>query len=299
MKKHLFLIFAALFSCLIGSAQISTVNQQTITGVKIDTTNARLLSIRAAGYGQATAAAQAIQTTSLGIINTSLATLATTVGVNTTSLALVKKSNDTIAQNTRSIDSKLSTLTTTLQTSQASIKKSNDTIAQNTRAIYSSISGTMTAYSLDKYYKYNQAVTTSTTSYSSGDNIGGIITLTNVARYTGGSAMLTDLTIWDNENQKPNLVIDIWRTSPGGTYTDNEPQIMTGDAATLLASIVVTSADFTTTGGVARATISASKLNEIITTSGSRNAYLTIYTTSTPTYSSANGLSIKPGFKQD
>src|SRR5574343_194682 len=298
MKKIIYSL-VALLTGLFSYGQISTVNQQTVTGVKIDTTNARLTSIRAAGYIQATAAAQAIQTTSLGIINTSLATLATTVGVNTTSLSLFKKSNDTIAQNTRAINTGISALTTTMQTSQNSIKKSNDTIAQNTRAIYSVLSGTTSSFSYDKRYKLSSSVSTSTASYESGDNIGGIITLGNGARYTAGDAVLTDLTVWDNENQKPTIVIDFWSASPSGTYTDNAAQVMAGDGGTLLFSVQVSSSDYVTTGAISRATVNANKLRQTLAGSANRNYYITIYTTSTPTYSSANGSRIKTGFKQD
>jgi len=64
-----------------GYSQLATLNQQTITVVKIDTTNARLLSLRTAGYGNATAANQAIQTLSLATITTSLGTITTSLGV--------------------------------------------------------------------------------------------------------------------------------------------------------------------------------------------------------------------------
>lgn len=301
MKKHLLLILLS-FSAMLGIAQMATVNQQTITNVYLDTIADRISSLRTAGYNQATASNQATQTTSLGVINTSLATLATTVGVNTTTLAIVKQKNDTIAQNTRATVAGLATVASTVGVNTATlaiVKQKNDTIAQNTRAINSAVTGTLSAFTYNKIYKISTSVTTSTASYSSGDNIGGIITLTNVARYTAGQAELYDFEIWDNENQKPNLTIDFYSASPSGTYTDNAAQVMTGDGGVWLGSISVTSEQFTTTGGIARYKASISLLTMLMHGSASRNYFMTITTTSTPTYSNANGLIIKTGFKQD
>lgn len=301
MKKHLLLILLS-FSAMLGMAQMATVNQQTITNVYLDSIADRITSLRAAGYNQATATNQATQTTSLGVINTSLATLATTVGVNTTTLAIVKQKNDTIAQNTRATVAGLATVASTVGVNTATlaiVKQKNDTIAQNTRAIYTAITGTQSAYSYDKTYKISTSVSTSTAAYTSGDNIGGIITLTNVARYTGGSAQLTEMEIWDNENQKPSITIDFYSASPSGTYTDNAAQVMAGDGGVWLGSINISSESYTTTGGIARYKLPISVLTAYMYGSASRNYYMTITTTSTPTYSNANGLIIKTGFKQD
>lgn len=308
MKKIILLSIMFLAS-LSSYSQLATLNQQTITVVRIDTTNARLASLRSAGYNNATAANQATQTTSLGVINTSLGTITTslgvissTLGIQTASIAVLKQKADTTNQSLRLVNTNLAATNATIGINTASlavIKTKQDTIAQNTRAINSAVSGTLSSYSYDKISHVVSAIATSTDAYSSGDNIGGITTLTNVTRGAALSSELISISIWDNENQKPNIVIDFYGTSPSGTYTDNEAQVMAGDAGVWLGSISVTSAQFVTQGAIARYTISYNLVHEIFSGSASTSYYMTISTTSTPTWASANGLVVKTSYKQD
>jgi hypothetical protein len=217
--------------------------------------------------------------------------------ISTATLALIKKSNDTIAQSLRlqgtAANQVISTATLAL------IKKSNDTIAQNTRSINTAITNTLSSFVYDKIKKISTSVTTSADAYTSGDNIGGIITLAAVARQTGGSAELYEVSIFDQENQKPNLVIDFYSASPSGTYTDAAAQVMAGDGGVWLGSVQVASANYATQGAIARFTVSKNLLSVFCTGSANTAYYMTISTTSTPTWASANGLIIKTTFKQD
>lgn len=298
MKKHI-LILLACIATLSGFSQLATVSQQTIQSVKLDSIAARL--IRGSILGGATAANQATQTTSLGVINTSLGTINTSVGsINTTlasqatavrqdsmnaRLLSIKKFEDTLRYLIRTLNTRIATnASVTLSGGTATVAAGENFIGQTGHTF------TVTG---------NTITTNSTTSYDSGDNIGAINTVTNAIRVANGTGEITDLFVWDKENQKPNIVIDIWSASPTvGTYTDNSPEVIFGDQSKWLGQISVASSDYQTQGVVARATIKNIGLL-IKSAGGTKNIFFTIATTSTPTYSSASGLIIGLGIKQN
>lgn len=321
MKKQI--TMRTLFMLLVFSLISLTGISQVATKAAQDTSNARLSLIKNSSYTQkqkldtlaqslrlqATAANQTASTATLALINTGIATVASTVGINTTTLSLIKKNNDTLAQSLRvligSIDSnsvysarianavdsnsvyssRNNSLITTNTASLAVLKAKLDTVNQSLRYV-----GFKT--------KVLNSITTSTTAYTSGDNVGGIITCTNALRTTGGTGELTDFMIWSTETQTLSGVVHFWNASPSGTYTDNDAAVIAGDQTKLLGVITFGATDFTTVGAISVAHIK----NLAIPISGqaARSVYYTITLTSAPTWTATTtGLYTSAGFKQD
>lgn len=143
----------------------------------------------------------------------------------------------------------------------------------------------------------NTITTTNASAYTAEDNIGGINTIANVLRVSGGTEILMDILIWDKDDQKAALQIDYWDASPSGTYTNDAGQVIVGDSAKWLGTVEVVAGDYKTTGAVAKAVLT--NLGVVLKGNGSRNIFFTIKTTDTPTYTSTSGLVVKHGVLQD
>lgn len=146
--------------------------------------------------------------------------------------------------------------------------------------------------------KLSLSITTSATAYTANDNIGGIQTLSNILRTSGGTAILNGISLWALGNQKPNLYIDFFDASPSnGTYTNDAAQIISGDHAAWLGRLEVAAADWQDTGVISRCTKTG--LGIILKGNASRNIYMTIQDKTGVTFSSTAGLFIKVGALQD
>jgi len=145
--------------------------------------------------------------------------------------------------------------------------------------------------------KISNTIPTTTSAYTSGDNIGGVITCSGALRTNGGTAIIQDISIWDLSNQKSNITIHFWNASPSGTYTDNAAEVIAGDQAKYLGMYNITAADYVTVGAIATANLD---YVGVVLQGGttSSDIFYTIVTTSTPTYA-ANALIIKLGILQD
>jgi len=101
------------------------------------------------------------------------------------------------------------------------------------------------------------AITVDTAVYAAGDTIGGVISLANAVRVSGGSGVLLDLQLTDLGNQKPALEIRFFGANPtNGTYTDNAATVLHAtDQAHALGRVSVYTTDWLTTGSIATATI--------------------------------------------
>jgi len=321
MKKQI--TMRTLFMLLVFSLISLTGISQVATKAAQDTSNARLSLIKNSSYTQkqkldtlaqslrlqATAANQTASTATLALINTGIATVASTVGINTATLAIVKQKNDTLAQSLRVIiantdsnsvysarianavdsnsvySSRNNSLITTNTASLAVLKAKLDTVNQNLRYV-----GFKT--------KVLNSITTSTTTYTSGDNVGGIITCTNALRTTAGTGELTDFMIWSTETQTLSGVIHVWNASPSGTYTNNAAAVIAGDQTKLLGVITFGATDFTTVGAISVAHIK--NIGIPISGQAARSIFYTITLTSTPSWTATTtGMYTTAGFKQD
>ena len=80
-------------------------------------------------------------------------------------------------------------------------------------------------------YVFKPTVTVSASpDYTSGDTLGGKITLTNIARAAGSGMVLTSLVITDAANQKPEGEILVFDANPAdSTLTDNAAFVLHAD----------------------------------------------------------------------
>ena len=142
-------------------------------------------------------------------------------------------------------------------------------------------------------------ITTSAGIYSSGDNIGGLLTLSNATRIIGGTCMLDSIHVRDNLNQSAALSILLFSSSPatGATITDNAAFVYGTTAFTKQIGIInVAALDYTTFNSKSSASLSG--LRRIMTAVGDVNLYAIVVTTGTPTYAAnATTLYIDFGFK--
>lgn len=145
--------------------------------------------------------------------------------------------------------------------------------------------------------KISISVTTSSTAYTANDNIGGILTVTNALRVSGGTAIIQELDFWALANQKPNLYVDFWDASPSGTYTNDAAQIIAGDQSKWLGNIQVNVSDWLDTGVISR--VSLRGLSLVVKGNASKDIYMTIQDKTGVTFSSVSGLFAKIGLLQD
>lgn len=143
----------------------------------------------------------------------------------------------------------------------------------------------------------SSTITTSASpDYSSGDNVGGIITLTLSSRSSGGTGVISDLVIWDKDAQVPDLVIDYYDASPAGTYTDNSAQVMAGDHGVWLGRVKIYAADWETTGAISTVSIPVAIAFKTV---GGTSLYFTIKTKSAINASSTSEFVVKHKLLQD
>jgi hypothetical protein len=88
-------------------------------------------------------------------------------------------------------------------------------------------------------------LTVNTAVYVAGDTVGGLITLANAVRVSGGSAILQSLMLTDRSNQKPTGNLLIFNASPAAaTTTDHAAFAASTDDFKIVARIPVTTVDW-------------------------------------------------------
>lgn len=147
-------------------------------------------------------------------------------------------------------------------------------------------------------------VTNSTSPYSIGDNLGGILKIDEVLRSLNNTGVIFDICLWSKENNKPELVIDFWQKSPLGTYTDNLAQVIDGDELIWLGCKKIEIADWIDSGVISRVHIPtigiaciAREIND--RSEASRNLYMTIQVNTVITWTNTNSLIVRTGILQD
>ena len=141
-------------------------------------------------------------------------------------------------------------------------------------------------------------ITVDTNAYSAGDSIGGKITLTDAMRVSGGTGVLSGITLVDRANQKPALEIFLFESDPSAaTITDQSAFAFSTDDTKLVAKVIVTADDWTTIDSKAVADLA--NLNRVVAASGSKNLYAAIVATGTPDFAAATDLKARFKFFQD
>lgn len=148
-------------------------------------------------------------------------------------------------------------------------------------------------------------VLTSSTAYSTGDNIGGIIKLPDVVLSKGGTAILKSIVVKDDADQKKDLTFLFFNENPsnGSTIVDNTI-FAWGNAAfpKEIAKIKVAAADYDSYGSSpSKAIADIDNLAKVIQTNkNTTSIWMVIIAVGTPTYTASNScLSIRLGFLQD
>ena len=135
----------------------------------------------------------------------------------------------------------------------------------------------------------------STSAYTSGNSVGGKLTLSNACRSKGGAIILNDIVVTDEANQKAALTILFFNQPLVGTVADFATPALIPDINNCIGKVTVAAADYVTLGSDSAAVAQESSLNLLLynaETVATQNIYFIIITTGTPTYVAADDLTI-------
>jgi hypothetical protein len=141
------------------------------------------------------------------------------------------------------------------------------------------------------------SITVSLSAYTAGDVVGGEITLTDAMRVTSGSGYLDSVIIHDTDNEKAAFTLLFFDADPAANVADNAAFSWgTGDPAKLLAKVTVATVDYETLA--TDAVWYRGDMRIPVKANGSKNLYLYIVTTGTPTFTATTDLRMAFGFAQ-
>jgi hypothetical protein len=133
------------------------------------------------------------------------------------------------------------------------------------------------------------ALTVTASSYTSGNSIGGKITIANAVRVSGGVSVLTNIQLLDRANQRPTGTIYIFDADPSAaTLTDKTAFVFSTDDLKVVAQIPVASTDWVQTNSKATATL-PNLAREVGPVTGT-TLYAAFVTTSTPTFAATTDM---------
>lgn len=143
-------------------------------------------------------------------------------------------------------------------------------------------------------------ITTTNVPYSSGDVVGGLITLTGASRASSKTSILKSIHIKDDNNQKQPLTFLLFNVDPstGATIIDNTAFAYGSSALSKqICKVNVDTTDYETIDSKGIADID--NFNKVIS-SNNGTFYLIILTTGTPTFgANSTSLQITFNFLQD
>jgi len=138
--------------------------------------------------------------------------------------------------------------------------------------------------------------TISTSVYVAGYCVGGKLTLTDAMRASGASGLWHSLHIIDRGNQKAALVIQIYNANPtAATLTDHTTVAYSTDLGKVIATVLVTAADYNSAGGISFADII---IDHAVAASGSAHLYASATCVGVPDYVTTTDLTYDFGFIQ-
>lgn len=143
------------------------------------------------------------------------------------------------------------------------------------------------------------ALTVSTSAYSAGHNVGGLLPIANALRAGGPlTGRIASLRVVDHANQKAALDLLIFSALPAATFTNHAafPTLTLADALLVCRHLAVAASDYATVGGTAFADLSPSGA---VVAGLTTTLYAAIATTGTPTYAAATDLNITVGLVPD
>jgi hypothetical protein len=151
------------------------------------------------------------------------------------------------------------------------------------------------------YYRViSVAPTIDTAIYAAGDQLGGLMTLSNATMEDGGNAILRNLIIIDKDKEKAVIDVLFFSADPTVASSDNAAlNISDANMATyFLGKVSVAAADYTDLSASSVASVTSTGLI-LQAAAGSRSVYAIMKVLSgTPTFTATNDLQIKFGLEQ-
>lgn len=134
--------------------------------------------------------------------------------------------------------------------------------------------------------------------YTTGDVVGGKITIANALRASGKAALVQDLYVFDAANQKMAGNLLFFNADPtAATITDNSAFAYGSDAAKQIGKIDILVSDWTTING--KATLHLKNLGALVRAASGTTIYAAFVTTSTPTFATSGDLAGALGLLRD
>lgn len=144
--------------------------------------------------------------------------------------------------------------------------------------------------------------TISASAYTSGFQLGSIMTLANAVRFESntsiGTAFLSEITILDKDSQNAAIDIFFFNTSPTLVSTDHAAFDIT-DANLVAQCIGVVSVGTSYSASASNSVSSVSNLNKAIYTTVGSNIYAVAVVRATPTYTTTTSLQFQFNFLVD
>lgn len=146
-----------------------------------------------------------------------------------------------------------------------------------------------------------EQITTQTTqnaAYSAGNCVGGLITLTNAMRTSGGTGIIQSIHLIDKDNQKAAMDLLVFNANPtAATITDKTAFVYSTDITKQIARIPIAASDYVTYNSIA--TVSLGGLSKIVKANGSQTLYGALVTSGTPSYTGTSQVIIQVDILQD
>lgn len=137
--------------------------------------------------------------------------------------------------------------------------------------------------------------------YASGDQLGGIMTISNAVRNLGGTGLLKGITVIDGDNQGAKIDVLIFKSSPTVSSSDNAAIDIAASelVSKLLCRVTIDTTDYTTVKAATNAEATKECSRSIEAASDSRDLYAVAVVRGTPTYTTTSALTFKFDILQD
>jgi hypothetical protein len=140
---------------------------------------------------------------------------------------------------------------------------------------------------------------TTGSAYSSGNDVGGLITLSGALRVSNGTGILESLILADTSNQAAAMTFIIFNVNPSGaTITDKSAFVYGTNIVNVVAQVNIAGTDYTVLNSTAVAVKSGLGI-ALRGAAGNTTLYAALVTTGTPTWATATPLNLFVGILQD
>jgi len=145
---------------------------------------------------------------------------------------------------------------------------------------------------------FKQTLTTTSTTYSAGKSIGGLITITNAVR-AAGTGLLESISVFDKSHNGLALDLILMDATPGTPPADNNVwSIAAGDIAKIIGRIPISAGDWVTYNNIGLASIRGLGL-AVKAASGTSLFAALLCNASAPVLNSTSDVGLSVGILQD